>query len=36
MTTRRDYSNTAPKPCWTISNRLLYNKELPALCPLQS
>ena len=27
-------SNTAPKTCWTILNRLLYNKKLPTIPPL--
>ena len=25
---------TAPKTCWTIINRLLYNKRIPAIPPL--
>ena len=31
MTTKLEYSNTAPKTYWAILNRLLYNKKVPAL-----
>ena len=31
MTTKPEYSNTAPKTYWAILNRLLYNKKVPAL-----
>ena len=34
MTTKLEYSNAAPKTYWTISNRLLYNKKIPAISPL--
>ena len=27
-------SNTAPKTYWTVLNRLLYNKKIPAMPPL--
>ena len=26
-------SNTSPETCWTILNRLLYNKKLPTIPP---
>ena len=31
MTTKLEHSNTAPKTCWAILNRLLYNKKIPAI-----
>ena len=34
MTKKLADSNTSPKPYWTILNRLLYNKKLPAILPL--
>ena len=33
MTAKREHSNTAPKMYWAISNRLLYNKKIPAIPP---
>ena len=34
MTTKVGHSNTAPKTDWSILNRLLYNKKIPAIPPL--
>ena len=34
MTTKLEHSNSAPKNYWTILNRLLYNKKIPAMPPL--
>ena len=31
MTTKLEYSNAAPKIYWAILNRLLYNKNIPAI-----
>ena len=34
MTKKIADSNTFPKTCWTILNRLLYNKKVPTIPPL--
>ena len=34
MTSKREDSNTAPKTYWSILNRFLYNKKIPAIPPL--
>ena len=34
MTSKLEDSNTAPKTYWSISNRFLYNKKIPAIPPL--
>ena len=34
MTSKLADSHTAPKPCWALLNRLLYNKKIPAIPPL--
>ena len=34
MTTKHENSNTAPKTCWPILNRLHFNKKIPAIPPL--
>ena len=34
MTSKLAYSHTAPKTYWTLLNRLLYNKKIPAIPPL--
>ena len=34
MTKKLQDSNTAPKAYWSILNRLLYNKKIPAIPPL--
>ena len=33
-TSKLEDSNTAPKTCWSILNRFLYNKKIPAIPPL--
>ena len=34
MTSKLADSHTAPKTYWTLLNRLLYNKKIPAIPPL--
>ena len=34
MTSKLENSNTAPKTYWSILNRFLYNKKIPAISPL--
>ena len=34
MTSKLEESHTAPKTYWTLLNRLLYNKKIPAIPPL--
>ena len=34
MTTKLEHSNTTLKTYWTILNRLLYHKKIPAISPL--
>ena len=34
MTSKLKYSNTAPKTYWSILNRFLYNKKIPAIPPV--
>ena len=34
MTSKLEDSNTAPKTFWSILNRFLYNKKIPAIPPL--
>ena len=34
MTSKLENSNTAPKTYWSILNRFLYNKKIPAITPL--
>ena len=34
MTSKLENSNTAPKTYWSVLNRFLYNKKIPAIPPL--
>ena len=34
VTSKLEESHTAPKTYWTLLNRLLYNKKIPAIPPL--
>ena len=34
MTSKLENSNTVPKTYWSILNRLLFNKKIPAISPL--
>ena len=34
MTSKLEDSNTTPKTYWSMLNRFLYNKKIPAILPL--